>query len=58
LHSSPTLFDSVVDACEAYAEHELSFIDAMTVAMVEYHDIDAVLSFDDGFRRRRRSTRP
>ncbi|WP_136592003.1 type II toxin-antitoxin system VapC family toxin [Salinigranum halophilum] len=49
LYSSPTLFDAAVEAYEAYAEHELSFTDAMTVAMVEHHDIDVVLSFDDDF---------
>jgi len=34
---------------ETYAEHQLSFTDAMTVAHVEHHDIDAVLSFDNDF---------
>jgi hypothetical protein len=49
VYSSPTLFDAAVDMYEAFADHELSFTDAMTVAMVEHHDIDAVLSFDDDF---------
>jgi hypothetical protein len=49
LYSSPTLFDAAVDMYEAFADHELSFTDAMTVAMVEHHDIDAVVSFDDDF---------
>lgn len=49
LHSSPTLFDRAVTAQQTYADHGLSFTDAMTVAMVEYHDIDGVLSFDDDF---------
>ena len=49
LHSSPTLFDRAVSVHETYADHELSFTDAMTVAMVQYHEIDGVLSFDDDF---------
>jgi hypothetical protein len=38
-----------VDVYERYADQELSVTDAMTVAMVEHHDIDGVLSFDDDF---------
>ncbi len=34
---------------QTYADHELSFTDAMTVAMAKYHEIDGVLSFDDDF---------
>lgn len=49
LHSSPTLFDSAVETYETYADQDLSFTDAMTVVMIEHHDIDAVLSFDDDF---------
>ncbi|QAU12142.1 PIN domain-containing protein [Halorubrum sp. BOL3-1] len=49
LHSSPTLFDRAVEVHRTYADHRLSFTDAMTVAHVEYHDIDRVLSFDDDF---------
>ncbi len=49
LYSSPTLFETAVEAYETYADHDLSFTDAMTVAMSEYHGIDAVLSFDDDF---------
>jgi hypothetical protein len=49
LYSSPTLFEDAVDVHETYADHGLSFTDATTVAMVEHHDIDAVLSFDDDF---------
>jgi hypothetical protein len=30
-------------------DQELSFTDAMTVTMVEHHDIDVTLSFDDDF---------
>lgn len=49
LYSSPTLFNRAVTAQQTYAEHGLSFTDGMTVAMVEYHDIDRVVSFDDDF---------
>ena len=49
LYSSPTLFDTAVEAYETYADQDLSFTDAMTVTMIEHHDIDAVLSFDDDF---------
>nr|WP_321166850.1 PIN domain-containing protein [Halorubrum sp. Ea1] len=49
LHSSESYFDRAVTIQETYAEHQLSFTDAMTVAHVEHHDIDAVLSFDNDF---------
>jgi predicted nucleic acid-binding protein len=49
LYSSPTLFDTAVEAYETYVDQDLSFTDAMTVVMSEHHDIDAVLSFDDDF---------
>jgi predicted nucleic acid-binding protein len=49
LYSSATLFDTAVETHETYADQDLSFTDAMTVAMIEHHDIDAVLSFDDDF---------
>jgi hypothetical protein len=34
---------------QTYANHEFSFIDAMTVAMTEYHKMNKMLSFDDDF---------
>jgi predicted nucleic acid-binding protein len=49
LYSSPQLFEKAVKAYERYTEHELSFTDAMTVALCERHGIDGVLSFDDDF---------
>jgi len=49
LHTSPARFEDAVATYERYAAHEFSFTDAMTVAMVNYHDIEAVLSFDDDF---------
>ncbi|AKH98015.1 type II toxin-antitoxin system VapC family toxin [Halanaeroarchaeum sulfurireducens] len=47
LHSSPSLFADAVSVYEAYADHELSFTDAMSVVLVRFHDIDSILSFDD-----------
>jgi len=49
LYSSPALFDDAVETYERYVDQNLSFTDAMTVVMIEHHDIDAVLSFDDDF---------
>jgi predicted nucleic acid-binding protein len=49
LYGSRQLFEAAVAAHQEYAEHGFSFTDAMTVAMVDHHDIDAVLSFDDDF---------
>jgi predicted nucleic acid-binding protein len=49
LHASPSLFDRAVAVHRKYTEHQLSFTDAMTVAHVEHHDIDRVVSFDDDF---------
>ena len=34
---------------EQYDDHSLSFTDASTVALVEQHNVDAILSFDDDF---------
>ena len=49
VYSSPALFDTAVETYETYADQELSFTDAMSVVMIEHHDIDALLSFDDDF---------
>lgn len=49
LYASPTLFDDAVDVYERYTDQGLSFTDAVTVAMVDHHDVEAVLSFDDDF---------
>lgn len=49
LFVSETVFDDAIDAFERYADHSLSFTDATTVALVERHDLDYVLSFDDDF---------
>ena len=42
-------FRRSIDAFERYQDHSLSFSDAATVALVQHHDIEAVLSFDDDF---------
>lgn len=49
LFSSRSLFDTAVDTFDRFADHTLSFTDAMTIAMMDYHAIDSVLSFDDDF---------
>ena len=49
LYSSQSLFDCAVTIQQTYADHELSFTDAFSVAMVESNDIDCLLSFDDDF---------
>jgi predicted nucleic acid-binding protein len=46
---SGEFFDSSITAFERYHDHALSFTDASTVALVEEHDFDAVLAFDDDF---------
>jgi hypothetical protein len=38
-----------LDVFRRYHDHELSFTDAVTIALCERRDIDAVLSFDDDF---------
>lgn len=42
-------FDAAVELFERYDDQRLSFTDATTVALVERHDVDHVLSFDDDF---------
>lgn len=49
LYASRPVFGEAVERFEQYADHGLSFTDAMTLALVEGHGIDAVLSFDDDF---------
>lgn len=46
---SAAVFSDSVDVFEQYDDQELSFTDATTVALVEQHDVDSVLSFDDDF---------
>jgi len=42
-------FESAIDLLARYDDQPLSFTDATTVALVEQHDIDHVLAFDDDF---------
>lgn len=48
-HSTRAHFDEATDTFETYADQGLSFTDVMTVVLVEHHDVDSVLSFDDDF---------
>jgi len=46
---NPPVFKNAVEVFERYDDQRLSFTDATTVALVDEHDVDAVLSFDDDF---------
>lgn len=46
---SEGLFDRSVTAFDRYSDHDLSFTDASTIALVKHRSIDAVLAFDDDF---------
>lgn len=43
------LFFRSLDVFETYRDHSLSFTDATTVALMEAHRIDSLLSFDTDF---------
>lgn len=49
LHVSKALFERTIETFERYSDHSLSFTDASTIALVDYNDIDHMLSFDDDF---------
>lgn len=49
IYVSERYFERGLDVFERYSDHDLSFTDATTVALLEAHDVDAVLSFDDDF---------
>lgn len=49
LHVSKALFERIIETFERYSDHSLSFTDASTIALVDYNDIDHMLSFDDDF---------
>lgn len=49
LRVSAAVFDDAVDVFGQYHDQALSFTDAMTVALCQRHNIDALLSFDDDF---------
>lgn len=42
-------FELALDAFDRYRDHPLSFTDATTVALMDEHAIDHLLSFDDDF---------
>lgn len=42
-------FGASLDAFDRYRDHTLSFTDATSVALMDAHGIDALLSFDDDF---------
>lgn len=46
---TPPVFQNAVELFERYDDQHLSFTDSTTVALVEKHDIDAVLSYDGDF---------
>jgi predicted nucleic acid-binding protein len=49
LHPSREQFAEATALFEEYADQDLSFTDVLTVVLVEQHDVDSVLSFDDDF---------
>lgn len=49
LHVSPAVFADAIETFERYDDQSLSFTDATTAALIDRHDLDGVLSFDDDF---------
>lgn len=49
LHVSAAVFADAIDVFERYDDQSLSFTDATAVALIDRHDLDGVLSFDDDF---------
>lgn len=49
LRVSAAVFADAVDVFERYADQSLSFTDATSVALLDRHGIDGILSFDDDF---------
>jgi len=49
LHVSMAVFADALDVFDRYDDHELSFTDATSVALVERYDLDGILSFDNDF---------
>lgn len=49
LHVSPAVFADAIEIFERYDDQSLSFTDATTIALLERHDVDGVMSFDEDF---------
>ncbi len=49
LFVTESVFEETQEIFERYDDQSLSFTDASTIALIERSDVDAVLSFDDGF---------
>jgi Predicted nucleic acid-binding protein, contains PIN domain len=48
-HVSPAGFTDAIEVFDRYDDQQLSFTDATSIALVERHDLDQILSFDDDF---------
>ena len=49
LHVSTAVFNDAISVFERYDDQALSFTDATSIALIDRHDIDGILSFDDDF---------
>jgi len=49
LHVSAAVFTKAITVFDRYDDQALSFTDATTAALIDRHDLDGVLSFDDDF---------
>jgi len=49
LHVSAAVFTDAITVFERYDDQALSFTDATSVALLDRHDLDGILSFDDDF---------
>jgi predicted nucleic acid-binding protein len=49
LQVSTAVFTDAITVFERYDDQALSFTDATTAALIDRHDLDGVLSFDDDF---------
>lgn len=49
LRVSTAVFEDAITVFERYDDQAFSFTDATSVALVDWHDLDGILSFDDDF---------
>ena len=49
VHVSNSIFNEAITMFERYDDQTLSFTDAASAALLDRHDIDGILSFDDDF---------